>query len=182
MAHGLPKALHRHGLDVKVVTPAYRGMLDAFNALRPVVAIELNGFLLSVWEGALEPDAAPLWLVDCPELYARVGELYTNALGQEYPDNAQRFGLFSALTARLALGQAGLDWRPDVVHLNDWHTGLAAPWIETARSWPSTVFTIHNLAYQGNNPPAQAQALGLPSASKTPAEPQLQSTFDLSVK
>ena len=177
MAHGLPKALHRHGLDVKVVTPAYRGMLDAFSALRPVVAIELNGFLLSVWEGALEPEAPALWLVDCPELYARVGELYTNALGQEYPDNAQRFGLFSALIARLALGQAGLDWRPDVVHLNDWHTGLAAPWIEMAPSRPSTVFTIHNLAYQGNYPPAQAQALGLPAAWMTPAKLEFHGQF-----
>jgi starch synthase len=169
VAHDLPKALHRIGLDVKVMTPAYRGMLDAFSALRPVVAIELNGFLLSVWEGSPEPGAPPLWLVDCPELYARVGALYTNALGLEYPDNAQRFGLFSALIARLALGQAGSDWRPDVVHLNDWHTGLAAPWIGEAESRPGTVFTIHNLAYQGNYPPAQAQALGLPAEWMTPA-------------
>jgi starch synthase len=169
VAHGLPKALHRLGLDVKVVTPTYRGMLDAFHALRPVVAIELNGFLLSVWEGSLEPNAPPLWLVDCPELYARVGSLYTNELGQEYPDNAVRFGLFSALIARLALGQAGSEWRPDVVHLNDWHTGLAAPWIAEAPTRPGTVFTIHNLAYQGNYPLAQAQALGLPAAWTTPA-------------
>jgi starch synthase len=169
VAHALPKALSRIGYDLKVITPAYRGMLDAFRGLRPVGAIELNGFLLSIWEGSLEPGAPPLWLVDCPELYSRVGSLYTNELGQEYPDNAQRFGLFSALVAQVALGQAGVDWHPDVVHLNDWHTGLAAPWIAAAASRPGVVFTIHNLAYQGNYPPALALALGLPAAWMAPA-------------
>jgi starch synthase len=169
VAHALPKSLGRLGHDLKVITPAYRGMLDAFRGLRPVGGVELNGFLLSIWEGSLERGAPPLWLVDCPELYSRVGSLYTNELGQEYPDNAQRFGLFSALVARLALGQAGVAWRPDVVHLNDWHTGLAAPWISAASSRPGVVFTIHNLAYQGNYPATQALALGLPAAWMTPA-------------
>jgi starch synthase len=130
--------------------------------------VELDDFLLSIWEGSLEPDKPPLWLVDCPELYARVGSLYTDALGHEYADNARRFGLFSMLAARIALEQADVGWRPDVVHLNDWHAGLAAAWIHDAAPRPATVFTIHNLAYQGNFPPAQARALGLPAAWMSP--------------
>jgi starch synthase len=169
VAHALPKALHRHGHDVRVVTPAYRDVLDAFRALRPVAALELNGFLMPVWEGTLERDAPPLWLVDCPELFSRIGSLYTNSSGQEYPDNAQRFGLFSLLVARLALGRAGVDWTPEVLHLNDWHTGLAAAWIRQSPKRPGTLFTIHNLAYQGNFPPAQAQALALPPEWMVPA-------------
>jgi starch synthase len=169
VAQSLPKALHRLGHDVKVMTPAYRGMLEAFRSLRPVAAVDLNGFPMSIWEGSLEPHDPPLWLVDCPELYARVGSLYTNALGQEYSDNAERFGLFSQLVARLALDQADVEWRPDVVHLNDWHTGLAAAWIHEAAPRPGTVFTIHNLAYQGNYLPAQVESLALPAAWMSPA-------------
>lgn len=169
VAQALPKALWKLGHDLKVLTPAYRGMVDAFHGLKPVGAVELSGFLFSLWEGTLERGAPPLLLVDCPELYARVGSLYTNAVGQEYPDNVQRFGLFCQLAARVALSAADLDWRPDVVHLNDWHTGLAAAWIHEAPSRPRTLFTIHNLAYQGNYPPAQAASLGVPARWMSPA-------------
>ena len=96
-------------------------------------------------------------------------ELYTDASGAEYPDNALRFGLFSELITRLALGPGDIAWRPDVVHLNDWHTGLAAAWLHDAPSAPGTVFTIHNLGGPGNYPQAAIAALGLPAAWLTPA-------------
>ena len=169
VAQALPKALRKLGADLRVVTPAYRGMLDACRWLHPIGVIESNGFVFSVREGVLERGGAPLWLLDCPELYGRAGSLYTNAVGQEYPDNARRFGLFCSLLARLATGRSGIAWRPDVVHLNDWHTGLAAAWIRESTPRPGTVFTIHNLAYQGNYPAAQAESLGLPAAWMTSA-------------
>ena len=169
VAHALPKALCRLGHELRVVTPAYRGMLEQVTARRRVGALNLRGHSFAVWEGVLEPGGAPLWLVDCAELFVRDGALYTNATGREYLDNATRFGLFSELVAQLAAGQGGTDWRPDVVHLNDWHTGLAAAWIGQAAAAPPCVFTIHNLAYQGNYTTAQVASLGLPASWMSPA-------------
>ena len=168
VAHALPKALCSLGHDLRVVTPAYRGTAEALRALEPVGAVEIEG-LRSVILESTERGAAPLWLVDCPELFARAGSLYTDADGREYPDNARRFGLFSRVVAQAALGlDAGVP-RFDVVHLNDWHTGLAAPWLRAAPARPGTLFTIHNLAFQGNYPAAQARALGLPPEWMTPS-------------
>ena len=164
-----PKALRRLGHDLRVVTPAYRGTLERVVGNRRVASLRLHGLSFSIWEGRLERDGALLWLVDCDPLFAREGSLYTDASGAEYPDNALRFGLFSELITRLALGQGDIAWRPDVVHLNDWHTGLAAAWLHDAPSAPGTVFTIHNLAYQGNYTQAAIAALGLPAAWLTPA-------------
>jgi starch synthase len=169
VAHALPKALLRLGQDVRVVTPAYRGLLERLHARRRIAQLEVRGHAFTIWEGAVERNAPPLWLAHCPRLYARAGSPYTAPDGREFADNALRFGLFGELVARLALDEAGIDWRPDVVHLNDWHTGLAAAWIAAAPSAPGTVFTIHNLAYQGNYPLEAAGPLGLPAAWMTPS-------------
>jgi starch synthase len=169
VAQALPKALRRLGHDLRVVTPAYRGMLERVPARRRLGEHRLRGFSFTLWEGAEERDGTPLWLVDCAELFLREGAPYTDASGREYPDNATRFGLFSEFVAQLALRRGGTDWRPDVVHLNDWHTGLAAAWIREAAPAPACVFTIHNLAYQGNYAPAQVAPLGLPAGWMTSA-------------
>jgi starch synthase len=164
VAHALPKALRRLGHDLRVVTPAYRGTLERLRGRRRAGAVELRGFSLTIWEGEAEPDGPIQWLIDCAALYPRESSPYTDAQGEEYADNALRFGVFSELVSQFALGQAGIAWRPDVVHLNDWHCGLAAAWLGDAQARPGSVFTIHNLAYQGNYPPAAFSALGLPAA------------------
>lgn len=168
VAQALPKALHRLGQDVRVVTPAYRGLLERLQGRSAIGRLELRGHAFTIWEAAVGRDGPRMWLVDCPVLFAREGSLYTDATGREFADNALRFGLFGELVARLALGEAGIGWRPDVVHLNDWHAGLAAAWMAAAPSAPGTVFTIHNLAYQGNYPPEVVEPLGLPTAWMTP--------------
>jgi starch synthase len=169
VAQALPKALQRLGHDLRVVTPAYRGLLAQARACRRAGEATLRGHSFTLWECAQDGAGPPLWLVDCAELFSRDGLPYTDASGSEYPDNATRFGLFSEFVARLASGGGGANWRPDVVHLNDWHTGLAAAWSREAAPAPPCVFTIHNLAYQGNYAPAQVVPLGLPSAWMTPA-------------
>ena len=89
--------------------------------------------------------------------------------GNDWPDNALRFGLLSL--SRRGAGQAGFAdrWRPRIVHCNDWQTGLAPAYLhfmpgEKAR----TVMTIHNLAYQGVFPPQTASRLGLPPSAFQP--------------
>jgi starch synthase len=169
VAQSLPKALKRHGHDVRVVTPAYPGLRARLQGRRLVGSLDLRGFAFSIWEGTIEAGGASLWLAYCEDLFLRDGSLYTEVSGREYADNALRFGLFSELVAQIALGHPGIGWQPDVVHLNDWHTGLAAAWLHDAESAPGTVFTIHNLAYQGNYAPAAVAALGLPTTWLTPA-------------
>ena len=169
VACALPKALSRLGHDVRVVTPAWRGTLQAFRALETVVEARVDGLRFVVREGRLEPGSTPLWLVDCPELFVRAGSLYTGEDGREYPDNARRFGLYGRLVAQLALGLGGSARRFDVVHLNDWHTALAAAWLQQSISRPGILFTIHNLAFQGNYPAGEAAALGLPPDWMSPA-------------
>jgi starch synthase len=105
--------------------------------------------------------------VVCPQFYARNGGPYQNSEGADWPDNALRFGLLSRAAALAAMG-ALPDWTPDVIHCNDWQTGLAPTYLRYmpgARA--ATVFTIHNLAFQGIFPAQAIDALGLPAASFT---------------
>lgn len=162
VAHALPRALHALGHDSRVVTPAYRGTRERLVGARRHPAILLRGMSFTIWEGFAEAGGPLIWLVDCPELFLRDGAPYTDALGREYPDNAWRFGLFGELVALLAGGRAGIAWLPEIVHLNDWHTGLAAVWLTRVAGRPGIVYTIHNLAYQGNFPRADFDRLGLP--------------------
>jgi starch synthase len=75
--------------------------------------------------GARMPDSGlPVWLVDAPDLYQRRGTLYADEAGRDWQDNAQRFAIFSRIAAKIALGEILPDWHADVVHANDWHTGL----------------------------------------------------------
>jgi starch synthase len=138
----LSKALGRLGHDVTLITPRYRGM-DA-GALVDQAQIHVAGIWwpVSFGEAALGPGARVLFL-DCPPLYDRAG-IY-NENGVDYDDNAVRFGLLAA---------ASVDWpsrQPDpyhIVHAHDWQAGLAPVYLRRATD-PGTVFTIHNLAYQG---------------------------------
>ncbi len=89
------------------------------------------------------------WLLDHPSFAERPGNPYHDPDGQPWPDNADRFMLLSRLAAAISTGEAGLDWRPDVLHCNDWHTGPAVALTHLHEQRPRTVFTIHSLAHMG---------------------------------
>lgn len=162
VSFALPSALASLDVDLRVVTPAYRGALDKLRSPRQVAQLSVFGQDFVIWEGRVEPGDFLVWLVDCPALFAREGTPYADIRGQEYADNAWRFGCFCIAVARLALGAAASGWLPDVLHLNDWHTGLTPVWLRHAQARPRTIFTIHNLAYQGQFSRADFDALGLP--------------------
>jgi starch synthase len=163
VAFALPRALLRAGLDVRVLTPAYRGALERLRETRPPAVLDVRSQRMRACEGVVDDGGLRAWLLDFPPLYARAGSPYADEDGHEHRDNAWRFGCFSEAIAGLALGAGGLGWRPDVVHLNDWHTGLAALWLGRRAPRPATLFTIHNLAYQGVFPRREFDALGLPA-------------------
>jgi starch synthase len=145
----LPSALAHLGHRVTVVTPRYRGMADG----NPVAAFARGSWLGAPESRVLErvhEDGVRFWLVDCPAYYDR-DELYEGPAG-DFPDNHLRFALLSRAALECA-ARTGL--RPSIVHAHDWQTGLVPVYLkerfrlDPAFAGTGTVFTIHNLAYQG---------------------------------
>jgi len=152
VAGALPKALYRLGVDVRLLLPAYRGLLAAANA-KPV--LELPD-IYPAWgrhtlcRGTLPGSNIPVYLLASSHFYVREGGPYQDRSGKEWIDNPQRFALLSKVAALFA-SSGGLDgFQPDIVHANDWQTGLTAAYLKQTGSDARTVFSIHNLAYQGN--------------------------------
>jgi starch synthase len=177
----LPLALVRLGLDARVLLPAYPAVLRRLSAMpanaalqKPLAQIAPHHQLPAAQLlAATGPGGVKLILVHCPELYDRMGNPYVGPDGLDWPDNDLRFGLLSRVAALLGTPASPLEWRPDVVHGQDWQCGLApvylAHGIDGAGALPAvrraaSVTTIHNLAYQGIFPAASAQRLGLPPA------------------
>ncbi len=162
----LPVALRTLGVDVRVLLPGYTAVMAQF--LKPKKVAEFAqsaGFPAAQLLSCKLPNGVPLLVLDCPELYQRAGGPYQNEQGVDWPDNAQRFGLLSRVAALLAGNTSPLAWHPDVLHCNDWQTGLAPAYLHFASSTVPSVMTIHNLAFQGNFPAATVAALQLPPSS-----------------
>ena len=167
----LPRALAELGVDVRLVLPGYPCALET--APHKIVEAEfprVTGAAPTRLIRTCMPDSGlPVWLVDCADLFNRTGGLYQDHDGTDWSDNAQRFAYFSAVAAQLALGQLVPDWHADVVHANDWHAGLLPILLGPEREQrPATVFTVHNLAYQGLFPSDILSSLLLPDGIFTP--------------
>ena len=167
VVYSLPHALHARGADVRLVLPGYRALLRQLDQVRFLGWLDVRGADGIVNARILEtrhPDFAfPLWVVDCPHLFDRPGNPYVGADGQDWPDNAERFAVFARVAALLALDALDTGWQPEVVHANDWQTGLVAAFLADQPARPKTVFTIHNLAYGGYFPHGDFVRLQLPS-------------------
>ncbi|HZU68279.1 MAG TPA: glycogen synthase GlgA [Ktedonobacteraceae bacterium] len=145
----LPKALQKLGHDVRIVMPRFGQISTERFELKPVVdslTVQMSSFHehVSVLQGSIG-NGIPVYFIDAPRYFDR-----ENIYG--YTDDGERFILFcrAALEAVRAL-----NWSPDVIHCNDWQTGIVPNWTHTVyRDDPffaatATVYTIHNLAYQG---------------------------------
>ena len=150
VAGSLPHALKKLGHDVQIVLPAYASVMAQLKQ-PPALRLEthIQQFLIGIRHTTLPGTRVPVWLIDCPELYQRQGNPYIDASGEPWPDNAMRFAIFNHAISAMAMDRYGLNWQPQIVHCNDWQTGLV-PALLAQETWrPATVFTIHNLAYQG---------------------------------
>ncbi|MBZ0068603.1 MAG: glycogen synthase GlgA [Thiobacillus sp.] len=163
----LPHALHAGGADIRLVLPGYRSLLRQLDQVKILGWCDVRGADGIVSARVLEthhPDLAfPLWVVDCPTLFDRPGNPYVSASGQDWPDNAERFAVFSRVAALLAQDALDIGWQPEVVHTHDWQTGLVAAFLADQPVRPKTVFTIHNLAYSGYFSHGDFVRLQLPS-------------------
>ncbi|HHM04654.1 MAG TPA: glycogen synthase GlgA [Gammaproteobacteria bacterium] len=150
VAGALPAALQALHQDVRLVMPAYRAaMRRAGNIRIASLALEEDPHPVRILETTLPGSEVTVWLVDSAPHFDRNGNPYTGPDGHDWPDNPERFSVFARAVTALALDQAGLAWRPDVVHCNDWQSGLVPALLHGLPGRPATVFTIHNLAYQG---------------------------------
>jgi starch synthase len=156
----LTSALRSLGCAVRVVLPFYGDLADRVESPRSIAMTRLHNRDVEVFECAA-PGGQQVWLVACPELFGRGGGPYVDSDGRDWPDNADRFALFSRAIAWLAAHPVTTDFRADVVHLNDWQTALAAALLAREPQAPATLFCIHNLAYRGIYDRAAFDRLGL---------------------
>ncbi|MCC7167340.1 MAG: glycogen synthase GlgA [Rhodospirillales bacterium] len=148
----LPIALNAFGHDARVLMPAYPETLAKATDVTELADL---GRPLGISPARLLKARSPdgglnLFLLDCPPLFDRAGGPYGDPTGKDWPDNPLRFGLLGQTAARLVLDDRLADWRADILHGHDWQAGLAFAYLH---AWnmhrPATVFTIHNIAYQG---------------------------------
>lgn len=173
IAGSLPKALKRLGHDVRVVMPKHKSVAQCSRGVHPAgldVDVPMGktlekGFLFL---GSLDENI-PVYFIGNDTYFSRDG-IYGSRAG-DYPDNAKRFIFFcrSILEVCKSLG-----FQPDVIHCNDWQTGLVPAYLKTvyaADRWfqnTRTLFSIHNMGYQGNFPSSELKTAGLPLSIYTP--------------
>ncbi len=162
----LPVALAHAGADVRLVLPGMPQMLDAVLHAKPVIDLGacFGAARVRLLRGRMPGTQLPVYLVDAPLLYRRGGGPYQSADGAEWPDNLQRYGLLGWVAAQLGAGELDAGWRPDIVHAHDWHAALSCAYLRAhASDAVRSVYTVHNLAYQGLFPHEDSALLGLSS-------------------
>ena len=160
----LPRALQELGVEVIVALPAYARVLEQLKARVIAHVPTFRGYAL-IRESRLPNSKVRLWLVDHPLFSERYGNPYLNDEGEEWPDNPIRFGLFNQTMARVLAGRTAIGHKFDLVHCNDWQTGLLPVYMHQEELTTPTIFTIHNLAYQGIYPASFHVELALPPSS-----------------
>ncbi|MGB0749378.1 MAG: glycogen synthase GlgA [Magnetospiraceae bacterium] len=164
VAGALPAALRDLDIDARLIIPAYPQVENFIKITdEPIDLGDPLGAGPTRLLRAVGPDGkVPIFLVDCPTLYDREGGPYVNPKGEDWADNHLRFGLLCRAAATICTSGAIFGWQPDVFHGNDWQTGLtAAHLVQWGGRRTATVFTIHNLHYQGLFDPSVLPAVGL---------------------
>ena len=149
VAGSLPKAIRALGHDVRVAMPRY-GRVDPqrfeLKEVVPRFPVPMDKQLeeAGVLQGHIGSDV-PVYMIENGKYYDRDG-IYM------YPDDAERFIFFCRSSLEML---RHLDWQPDIIHCHDWHTAIVPNWLKTIYkedpffAQTATVYTIHNLAYQG---------------------------------
>ncbi|HWF44487.1 MAG TPA: glycogen synthase GlgA [Candidatus Kapabacteria bacterium] len=176
----LPQELRMLGHDVRAMMPKYgfigekRQNIHLINRLQ---GMEFQiGNKLVVMNAKSSAILTPrtriqMYLLESEDYYERPGLYIDPATGKDYPDNDERFLAYALAAFDLC---KRLLWKPDIIHCNDWQSGLVPALLKSVYkddpffTQTKTVFTIHNLAYQGNFPASTFPKLGLPQDFFTP--------------
>lgn len=166
----LPPALASHGQNIIVILPLYGQVYRRAEDLRDTgirldIPVGLQNRVAEVYQ--IRHDGIPVYLIGRDEYFDR-RELYGPA-HRDYDDNFERFVFFQKAAVELL---DALDFQADIVHANDWQTGLVPSFLRhgshgigRAHRRERTLFTIHNLAYQGIFPASDFAATNLPYSS-----------------
>ncbi len=154
MAGSLPAALRRVGVDARVIIPGYGFIDHAEYGIRQLVSFDFQHRLgvNNVTLFGCEYAGTPFYLLQSPPYFGAEGEVYS-----QWDWDMQRFiYLNQILLAALHELEANEHWRPDVLHVNDWHTALLPFMLREQAAgddWSdlATVISVHNIAYQGNH-------------------------------
>ncbi|MEA3400998.1 MAG: glycogen synthase GlgA [Armatimonadota bacterium] len=165
VAGSLPPAIAAHGPDIRVVMPQHRSCpADEQCAVAlPSLSVQSPGqaHVCQILQTRLPGSEVPVYLIKYDPFFDRP-DVYGPG-GTDYPDSPQRYAFFAR--AALALNRA-IGFRADVIHANDWPTGLIPAFQELNPLGSPTLFTIHNLGYQGRFPLAVAPAIDVDPASR----------------
>lgn len=148
----LPSSLASMGHSLTVLLPGYLPVLEQAReqGARILADLFIMDYPVTLWATTLPGTEVSVWLVDIPGIFDRQGGPYQDITGRDWEDNAWRFRLFAEVARRLATAESPLgSGRPDIVHCNDWQTGLIPVLLSMTPGSPPTVFTVHNLAYAG---------------------------------
>ncbi|OQY34179.1 MAG: starch synthase [Spirochaetaceae bacterium 4572_59] len=153
MVSALSIELYQSGSDVRILMPLY-GFIskEELKLIDPNFEVSYKNYKenCALYEGKLPLSKIPVYFLDSAKFYERNG-IYGPTASSAYPDNGLRYSLLSR--AALQLGKR-IDWNPQIFHSHDWPTGLNPVYLklsdkETSSSKCASVFTIHNLGYQG---------------------------------
>jgi starch synthase len=159
----LPRALQRVS-DARVLLPGYRSVLNANPSMRIVAKLPGLAEIPACEIGEITTtDGLTMYIVISGSLFDRSGSAYADEKSNPWDDNDIRFARLALAAAELARGVPGIDWQPDILHLNDWPGALAAGYLNWQRVGVPSILTIHNLAYQGIYDRDRLSRLGIPS-------------------
>ena len=162
VAGALPGALAPLGVEMRTLLPGYPKVIAAMGRKKTVAQWDdLFGGFARVWRGKLGEQV--LYVLDAPHLFDRDGGPYSDAMGRDWQDNAERFAALSYAAARIcADGIEG--WQPEILHCHDWQAGFAPLYLRElgAGDRVKSLLTIHNIAFQGITRASMIERLGLP--------------------
>ena len=161
----LPKALRGRGVDVRILVPFYGSGRNLPPCIAPQGHLEGLGEIPSCNLAAGTIAGIPVIFINCRPLYDRAGTPYASPDRVDWPDNDVRFARLALAAAQIAQGEGGIGWRPDLIHANDWPTALAPGYLVWRGAAVPSIFTVHNLAYQGLFDASRLRALGIPDSA-----------------
>lgn len=172
IAGALPAALTAAGCEPRLLLPGFAPVLSDLQEAQTLCELLAPwGDRVTLLWGRLAALDTVAYVIDAPQFYDRPGNPYEDACRQPYADNHRRFALLGWVAAQLAHG-LDTDWQPQVVHCHDWHAALAPAYMAFAPAQSpvqsprvATVYTVHNLAYQGVFAAHHFGDLGLPDTA-----------------
>ncbi len=168
----LPKALKSLNSfqgNVKILLPGYQKVFSQLEGLKTIATMTVLGqpceLMLGLMpQGDTHSPEVEVMVIKAPQLYEREGGPYSDSHGEDWPDNALRFGVLSRMASLLSSEATPYpSWQPTIVHCNDWQAGLTPAYMKLVDfSSAKSVFSVHNLAYQGCFDASYIPALELP--------------------